>query len=192
MTVRTDSTLVDQTAFVAPDAFRTLESSPNQRSPKIQPGVDTGSFVSPNALRALEHVQPKPVETEEKEQPRTPPKVLIPLQPVKIHEGQPINFTAKIDGFPVPSVSDRQKRKDSLNFFFFSSFGLKMVNHYKNRIESGHIMIYQVKLFSYKLAEHGQMIRVNMIFLLKIPLAEIKHKQLLLFHRVQQLIPMVC
>jgi hypothetical protein len=41
----------------------------------------------------------------EKEQPRSAPKVIVPLQPIKCNEGQPINFTAKIEGNPTPTVN---------------------------------------------------------------------------------------
>lgn len=82
LTVRGDTTVVDQTAFVAPDAFR-----------------------------ALDHVKPRPMDTQEKEEPRKAPKVIVPLQPIKCDEGQPINFTAKIEGFPTPTVSKWKVKK---------------------------------------------------------------------------------
>lgn len=104
LTVRGDSTLVDRTAFVAPDAFRSFETAPNLRT-VVEPGVDTSSFLTPDILRALDQTKPKPTDTQDKEQPRSAPKVIVPLQPIKCNEGQPINFTAKVDGFPTPTVS---------------------------------------------------------------------------------------
>lgn len=71
----------------------------------VQPGVDTNSFLNPAVLRALDQAKPKPTDTQEKEEPRTAPKVIVPLQPVQCNEGQPINFTAKIQGNPQPTVS---------------------------------------------------------------------------------------
>lgn len=105
LTVRGDSTLVDRTAFVAPDAFRSLDAGPNMRTPLVEPGVDTNSFLTPDILRALDQVKPKPADTQEQEQPRSPPKVIVPLKPITCNEGQPINFTAKVEGYPTPTVS---------------------------------------------------------------------------------------
>lgn len=105
LTVRGDSTLVDRTAFVAPDAFRPFETAPNLRSTLVEPGVDTNSFLTPDILRALDQTKPKPTDTQEKEQPRSAPKVIVPLKPIQCNEGQPINFTAKVEGFPTPTVS---------------------------------------------------------------------------------------
>ncbi|CAF4530496.1 unnamed protein product, partial [Rotaria magnacalcarata] len=45
LVVRSDATPVDHTAFVAPDAFRNLESGPNLRTVFVEPGVDTNSFL---------------------------------------------------------------------------------------------------------------------------------------------------
>ncbi len=106
MTVRQDTTSIDRTAFVAPDAFRSLETAPTLRTVMVESGVDTNSFLTPDVLRALDQGKPKPTDTQEKEQPRTAPKVIVPLQPVKCSEGQPINFTAKIEGTPTPTVSE--------------------------------------------------------------------------------------
>ena len=103
LTVRGDLTRVDRTAFVAPDAFRSLETGP-LRTVLVEPGVDTNSFVNPDIFRALDGVKPRPTDTQEKDQPQSPPKVIVPLQPIKCNEGQPINFTAKIVGFPTPTV----------------------------------------------------------------------------------------
>ncbi|CAF0971766.1 unnamed protein product [Rotaria sordida] len=100
LVVRSDTATVDHTAFVAPDAFRTLEAGPHIRT-IIEPGVDTQSFLTPDILRALDQVKPKPMDIE-KEQPRTAPKVIVPLQPIQCNEGQPINFMAKVEGNPHP------------------------------------------------------------------------------------------
>ena len=102
--VRTDSVPVDQTAFVAPDAFRGLESGPGLRTMVVEPGVDTHSFLSPDVLRSLEQGKPRSNEPQEKEQPQSPPKVVVPLKPVNCNEGQPINFSAKVLGNPQPTV----------------------------------------------------------------------------------------
>jgi hypothetical protein len=104
LTVRSDTTLIDRTAFVPSDAFRTLESAPTLRTALVQPGVDTNSFLTPDVLRTLDQVKPKTTDTEEKEQPRMAPKFIVPLQPIKCSEGQPINFTAKVEGNPQPVV----------------------------------------------------------------------------------------
>jgi hypothetical protein len=104
LTVRGDTTSVDQTAFVAPDAFRTLEAPSPLRTVIVEAGVDTNSFLSPDILRTLDQSKPRPTDTQEKEQPRTAPKVIVPLQPINITEGQPINFTAKVEGNPAPTV----------------------------------------------------------------------------------------
>ncbi len=104
LTVRRDTTSIDRTAFVAPDAFKTLEATPTLRTMIGESGVDTNSFLSPDILRALDQAKPKPTDTQEKEQPRTAPKVIAPLQPINTNEGQPINFTAKVQGNPQPTV----------------------------------------------------------------------------------------
>jgi hypothetical protein len=104
LTVRTDTTSIDRTAFVAPDAFRTLEAAPNLRTVMVESGVDTNSFLTPDVLRTLDQVKPKPTDVQEKEQPLMAPKVIVPLQPINCNEGQPINFTAKIQGNPQPTV----------------------------------------------------------------------------------------
>jgi hypothetical protein len=105
LTVRQDTTNIDRTAFVAPDAFRSLETAPTLRTVIVEAGVDTHSFLTPDVLRALEQVKPKPSDIPEKEQPLSAPKVIVPLQPIKCNEGQPINFTAKVEGNPTPTVN---------------------------------------------------------------------------------------
>ncbi|CAF3405101.1 unnamed protein product [Rotaria sp. Silwood1] len=102
LVVRSDTTPVDYTAFVAPDAFRTLEAGPNLRTVFVEPGVDTQSFLTPDVLKTLDQVKPKPMDVDEKEQPRIAPKVVVHLQPIKCNEGQPINFIAKVEGNPHP------------------------------------------------------------------------------------------
>jgi hypothetical protein len=104
LTVRGDITSIDRTAFVAPDAFRTLEEAPNLRTAMVESGVDTNSFLTPDILRTLDQTKPRPTDTQEKEQPRIAPKVIVPLQSINVNEGQPINFTAKIEGYPQPTV----------------------------------------------------------------------------------------
>ncbi len=108
LTVRQDTTSVDRTAFVAPDAFRSLETGPTLRTMLVQPGVDTQSFLTPDVLRALEQVKTRPSDVSEKEQPQSAPKVIVPLQPIQCNEGQPINFTAKVEGNPTPTVSEQK------------------------------------------------------------------------------------
>lgn len=107
--VRGDSMPVDRTAFVAPDAFRTLEMGPNQRPIVIEPGVDTNSFLTPEILQALEQGKPKQIESTEQQKPMSPPKVVVPLKPITCNEGQPIIFTAKVIGNPQPTVSNMQE-----------------------------------------------------------------------------------
>ena len=104
LTVRGDDTPIDRTAFVAPDAFRTLEAALPLRTVMVEAGVDTNSFLKPDILRNLDQVKPKPTDVPEKQQPVIAPKVLVPLQPIKCNEGQPINFTAKVEGNPQPTV----------------------------------------------------------------------------------------
>jgi hypothetical protein len=104
LTVRSDPTLIDQTAFVPSDAFQPFEASPNSRTPFVEPGVDTNSFLNPAVLRALDQTKPKPVNIDEQQKPLSPPKVIIPLKPVDCNEGQPIIFTAKVEGNPQPMV----------------------------------------------------------------------------------------
>ena len=107
LTVRGDTTSIDRTAFVAPDAFRTLETTTPLRPGVGESGVDTNSYLSPDVLRALDQAKQKPTEAPEKKQPLVAPKVLAPLQPIKCNEGQPINFTAKVEGVPQPQVSEK-------------------------------------------------------------------------------------
>ncbi|CAF0838305.1 unnamed protein product, partial [Adineta ricciae] len=102
LTVRGDTTSIDRTAFVAPDAFRTLETVVPLRPVVDESGVDTNSYLSPDVLRALDQAKQKPNETPEKKQPLVAPKILAPLQPIECNEGQPINFTAKVEGVPQP------------------------------------------------------------------------------------------
>lgn len=104
LTVRTDATLIDRTAFVSPDSFRNLEDGTKLRTNFIQPGVDTNSFISPEIFKALEQGKPVPMDTQDKHQPLTPPRVIVPLKPVNCNEGQPIIFTAKVEGTPQPTV----------------------------------------------------------------------------------------
>ena len=70
----------------------------------IEPGVDTNSFLNPDVLRALDRVKPKPTDAPEKEEPLMAPKFIVPLKPINCNEGQPINFTAKVQGNPQPTV----------------------------------------------------------------------------------------
>ncbi|CAF4147161.1 unnamed protein product, partial [Rotaria sp. Silwood2] len=118
--VRSDATPVDYTAFVAPDAFRTLEAGPNLRTVFVEPGVDTHSFLAPDVLKTLDQVKPKPMEVDEKEQPRIAPKVIVPLQPIQCSEGQPINFIAKVEGNPHPVFTwfkNKQPLQESNRFW---------------------------------------------------------------------------
>ena len=117
LTVRTDTMSIDSTAFVPQDAFRTLEAGPNQRPIMVEPGVDTNSFLNPNVLRTLDQAKPKPSDAPDKSEPKTPPKVIVPLQPVNCKEGEPIIFTAKVVGNPQPtvrSIKDSQRYNSPL------------------------------------------------------------------------------
>lgn len=86
LTVRTDTMSIDNTAFVPQDAFRTLDQG-----------------------------KPKPSDAPEKNEPKTPPKVIVPLQPVSCKEGEPIIFTAKVIGNPQPTV---RSNEDSQRYNF--------------------------------------------------------------------------
>lgn len=68
----------------------------------------------------MDQTKPKPMDIEEQEQPRSAPKVLVPLQPTNTNEGQPINFTAKVQGNPQPTVSLEKKTLKNFIRFFFS------------------------------------------------------------------------
>ena len=158
LTVRSDATSIDRTAFVPQDAFRTLEAGPNLPTALVQPGVDTNSFLSPDVLRALDQTKPKATEADEKEKPMSPPKVIVPLKPVTCKEGQPINFTAKVEGNPQPTVRLRETIPNVSWSIPFSSPGWKMDNPFRTPIDSGRIMMFPARQFFFKSMEHGQTI----------------------------------
>lgn len=68
------------------------------------PNVDSTPMVDPEAFKFLEQApQRKPSLNEVEE--NYPPRVIIPLQDIKLTEGEPVMLMCKIDGKPRPKVS---------------------------------------------------------------------------------------
>lgn len=67
--------------------------------------IDTTPIVNPDAFRYLNspQSQSRPVKDDEHSKVY-PPKVIIPLKDIRVHEGQPVNFMTKIIGYPIPKV----------------------------------------------------------------------------------------
>ncbi len=65
-------------------------------------GIDQRPIVNPEAFKYLQpHMY---VEKVVEQDPRTPPKVVIPLQNAKINEGQNLYLACKVIGNPTPKV----------------------------------------------------------------------------------------
>lgn len=68
-----------------------------------EPGIDQRPIVNPDAFKYLQpHMY---VKKEEEQDPRVPPKVIVPLHNAKIHEGQTLFLASKIIGTPKPKVN---------------------------------------------------------------------------------------
>jgi hypothetical protein len=68
-----------------------------------EPGIDQRPMVNPEAFRYLQpQAQHKPREVDV--EPKIPPKVIVPLQNVKLQEGQNIFLACKVIGTPRPNV----------------------------------------------------------------------------------------
>jgi hypothetical protein len=65
--------------------------------------IDTRPFVEPEKFAPLELKAPPP--TKEDLDKMEPPKVVVPLEDVKLKEGAPVLMKAKIIGRPTPDVS---------------------------------------------------------------------------------------
>jgi hypothetical protein len=65
-------------------------------------GVDTTPIVNPIAFRYLEKHAPHA--REDAPEPKSPPKVVVPLRDLNLQEGQAILLACKIIGLPRPKV----------------------------------------------------------------------------------------
>lgn len=175
LTVRGDTTSIDRTAFVAPDAFRTLETAAPLRPVVNESGVDTNSFLSPDVLRALDQTKAKPAEAPEKKQPLTAPKVIQPLQPISVQEGQPINFTAKVQGVPQPTVSGH-RGMNVLIVLVSSSPGRKTVSHCRSPTAFGRTTMRRARPCSCRSTARDPTTQPLTLSALRIHSDEIKHK----------------
>ena len=67
-----------------------------------EPCIDQRPIVNPEAFKYL---QPHHQKTREADQdPKVPPKVIVPLQNAKLQEGQSIFLACKVIGSPKPKV----------------------------------------------------------------------------------------
>lgn len=80
------------------------------------PSIDQRPIIDPNAFKYLNSPH-TPTKSREAEEARNfqPPKVIIPLKDVRVHEDQPVTFMTKIIGYPVPKVGFSSKHKKSCN-----------------------------------------------------------------------------
>lgn len=71
--------------------------------------IDQRPIIDPNAFKYLSPPQTPTQKTREPDEARNyqPPKVIIPLKDIRVHEDQPVTFMTKIIGYPIPKVETR-------------------------------------------------------------------------------------
>ena len=103
------------------------------------PGIDQRPIIDPNAFKYLNSPH-TPTKSREAEESRNfqPPKVIIPLKDVRIHEDQPVTFMTKIIGYPIPKVGFPRKHKKvviKFNICILRLFGCIMESQYLTRLD---------------------------------------------------------
>ncbi len=97
------------------------------------PGIDQRPLVNPDAFKYLENPPNKfaaPSEREDDNENAQPPVVIVPLQDLKLKEGEPVLLICKIEGNPKPKVC-------AFLFNFSSAFSsIKTINPCKIRKHS--------------------------------------------------------
>jgi hypothetical protein len=70
------------------------------------PDIDQTPIIDPNAFKYLNAPQSPAPSRDSDDRPQIrPPKVIIPLKDIKVHEDQPVCFMSKIIGYPIPKVN---------------------------------------------------------------------------------------
>jgi hypothetical protein len=69
-----------------------------------QPAIDQTSMISPDAFKYLETPKDQRKPKDRDQENNFPPKFIVPLQSLKINEGQTIQLASKVDGRPKPKV----------------------------------------------------------------------------------------
>lgn len=70
------------------------------------PNIDQRPIIDPNAFKYLNPPQTPTSKPRDMDDARNyqPPKVIIPLKDIRVHEDQPVTFMTKIIGYPIPKV----------------------------------------------------------------------------------------
>lgn len=108
LTVVPDKPGVDDRGFIPNDKFRNLERPEGQgrRPLEIVPGVDIQPFIEPERFSNLKPIPSVPKPEDEVQEPKRPPKVIVPLVDCDMEEQMPIIFVTTIDaGVPMATVS---------------------------------------------------------------------------------------
>ena len=88
---------------------------------KLLPNVDETAYISPDAFKSLETSPAKPERDDEDEKDKKrymPPRVIVPLTNIRISEGEPFKLECKIDGYPAPKVDLREIKTVLFERFF--------------------------------------------------------------------------
>jgi hypothetical protein len=85
------------------------------------PNIDQTPMVNPEAFKYLEHPPVRKMPDQDDNEVLQPPKVIIPLQDLKMKEGEPVLLLCKIEGNPKPKVSN-------LKFFQYLAIGNTLMN----------------------------------------------------------------
>ena len=112
---------VDQTSFISqPDRFAAFDRvQPNRRPINDFGGVDETPLINLEKIRLLE-IPSKAFKKPEEDEKVQAPTIITPLQSIDAQEGHPIVLAAKIDGTPMPNVSDDHSQYNILMTTFFT------------------------------------------------------------------------
>lgn len=108
--VNLDQPKIDQRSFVPQAAFDRLEK-PSLKPLNVTSGVDQTSFFNQDLFRPFdEHTIKHPSafvggEESDAAMPISPPRILTPLRPLTVPEGEAVLFTTQVEGYPIPQFT---------------------------------------------------------------------------------------
>ena len=88
------------------------------------PNIDQTPMVNPEAFKYLDHPPVRKLPDQDENEVLQPPKVIIPLQDLKMKEGEPVLLLCKIEGNPKPKVSKKKI------FLFYYYYCLETIRNY--------------------------------------------------------------
>ena len=109
LNIVSNTTQIDDTAFVPAEAFAKIEraTAPNRPNIPDKPGVDDTAFINPDFFSQFEMPLKKsrPDEFSEEVVIQVPARIIVPLKSIQAQESVTVVLEAIVEGSPVPTFT---------------------------------------------------------------------------------------